>query len=49
MELESADAALILADALEERGDPHAELIRAHVYGHEYEALLKEHWREWFR
>ena len=47
MNLESGDAALVLADDLEEHGDPRAELVRAQLQGREHGELLRAHWGEW--
>jgi hypothetical protein len=45
--LESNEAALILADEWEEQGDPRAELTRAQVNGLAYDELLRANWTEW--
>lgn len=47
MDFESSEAVLVLADQLEERGDPRAELVRAQLQGREHSELLRTHWREW--
>lgn len=47
MELESTEAGLVLADELEDCGDPRAELVRAQVHGLEHSALIREHWSQW--
>lgn len=41
------DEAVVLADALEERGDPRAALARAQLDGSDGAALIKTHWAEW--
>jgi uncharacterized protein (TIGR02996 family) len=47
MDIESSEAVLVLADELEERGDPRAELVRAQVQGREHGELFREHWSQW--
>ena len=47
MDLESDKAMLVLADELEEGGDPRAELVRAQTLGREYGELLSQHWSQW--
>ncbi len=47
MDSESSEAVLVLADELEERGDPRAELVRAQLHGRDHGELLRTHWREW--
>ena len=46
MELECNEAS-VLADELEERGDPRAGLVRAQLQGREHDELLRAHWRQW--
>lgn len=45
--LETEEAGLVLADELEERGDPRCELVRAQLRGGDYRELLQKHWGEW--
>lgn len=44
---EDRDAALVLADELEEHGDPRAALVRAQLTGADTEALVQQHWADW--